>query len=150
MSASTRSSVTRKSSLSKSSSTDKSTKSSPNSSKTPSTVSGNKQKMQYTKTRERMVDGKIPLYKYENYGSQSSINPNMSPSCDCIFNDMRACFNGILMYWPPTLMSKLRVSQIAFFELFSEQGKTFRKSVFLNPGSHACNFQNNRKALEEF
>nr|XP_036675535.1 serine/threonine-protein phosphatase 2B catalytic subunit 1 isoform X1 [Drosophila suzukii]XP_036675536.1 serine/threonine-protein phosphatase 2B catalytic subunit 1 isoform X1 [Drosophila suzukii]XP_036675537.1 serine/threonine-protein phosphatase 2B catalytic subunit 1 isoform X1 [Drosophila suzukii]XP_036675538.1 serine/threonine-protein phosphatase 2B catalytic subunit 1 isoform X1 [Drosophila suzukii] len=60
MSASTRSSVTRKSSLSKSSSTDKSTKSSPNSSKTPSTVSGNKQKMQYTKTRERMVDD-VPL-----------------------------------------------------------------------------------------
>ncbi|XP_037722655.1 serine/threonine-protein phosphatase 2B catalytic subunit 1 isoform X1 [Drosophila subpulchrella] len=60
MSASTRSSVTRKSSLSKSSSTDKSTKSSPNSSKTPTTASGNKQKMQYTKTRERMVDD-VPL-----------------------------------------------------------------------------------------
>ncbi|XP_070073494.1 serine/threonine-protein phosphatase 2B catalytic subunit 1 isoform X1 [Drosophila takahashii] len=60
MSASTRSSVTRKSSLSKSSSTDKSTKSSANSSKTATTASGNKQKMQYTKTRERMVDD-VPL-----------------------------------------------------------------------------------------
>ncbi|XP_016951117.3 serine/threonine-protein phosphatase 2B catalytic subunit 1 isoform X1 [Drosophila biarmipes] len=60
MSASTRSSVTRKSSLSKSSSTDKSSKSSPNSSKAPAAPSGNKQKMQYTKTRERMVDD-VPL-----------------------------------------------------------------------------------------
>ncbi|XP_043657203.1 serine/threonine-protein phosphatase 2B catalytic subunit 1 isoform X1 [Drosophila teissieri] len=60
MSASTRSSVTRKSSLSKSSSSDKSAKSSPNSAKTPTTASGNKQKMQYTKTRERMVDD-VPL-----------------------------------------------------------------------------------------
>ncbi|KAH8363458.1 hypothetical protein KR084_010651 [Drosophila pseudotakahashii] len=60
MSASTRSSVTRKSSLSKSSSSDKSTKSSANSSKTATTASGNKQKMQYTKTRERMVDD-VPL-----------------------------------------------------------------------------------------
>ncbi|EDW99174.1 serine/threonine-protein phosphatase 2B catalytic subunit 1 isoform X1 [Drosophila yakuba] len=60
MSASTRSSVTRKSSLSKSSSSDKSAKSSSNSAKTPTTASGNKQKMQYTKTRERMVDD-VPL-----------------------------------------------------------------------------------------
>ncbi|KQS51983.1 serine/threonine-protein phosphatase 2B catalytic subunit 1 isoform X2 [Drosophila erecta] len=60
MSASTRSSVTRKSSLSKSSSSDKSAKSSPNSSKTPTAASGNKQKMQYTKTKERMVDD-VPL-----------------------------------------------------------------------------------------
>ncbi|XP_052836964.1 serine/threonine-protein phosphatase 2B catalytic subunit 1 isoform X1 [Drosophila gunungcola] len=60
MSASTRSSVTRKSSLSKSASADKSTKSSSSSSKTPPAASGNKQKMQYTKTRERMVDD-VPL-----------------------------------------------------------------------------------------
>ncbi|KMZ06956.1 serine/threonine-protein phosphatase 2B catalytic subunit 1 isoform X2 [Drosophila simulans] len=58
--ASTRSSVTRKSSLSKSSSSDKSAKSSTNSSKSPTAASGNKQKMQYTKTRERMVDD-VPL-----------------------------------------------------------------------------------------
>ncbi|XP_032579188.1 serine/threonine-protein phosphatase 2B catalytic subunit 1 isoform X2 [Drosophila sechellia] len=58
--ASTRSSVTRKSSLSKSSSSDKSAKSSSNSSKSPTAASGNKQKMQYTKTRERMVDD-VPL-----------------------------------------------------------------------------------------
>nr|NP_001247377.1 calcineurin A1, isoform B [Drosophila melanogaster]AFH06694.1 calcineurin A1, isoform B [Drosophila melanogaster] len=57
---STRSSVTRKSSLSKSSSSDKSAKSSSNSSKSPTAASGNKQKMQYTKTRERMVDD-VPL-----------------------------------------------------------------------------------------
>ncbi|KAH8232232.1 hypothetical protein KR032_002462 [Drosophila birchii] len=61
MSASTRSSVTRKSSLSKSASTDKSTKSSTSSSKNPPTAAtGSKQKMQYTKTRERMVDD-VPL-----------------------------------------------------------------------------------------
>ncbi|XP_044314594.1 LOW QUALITY PROTEIN: serine/threonine-protein phosphatase 2B catalytic subunit 1 [Drosophila rhopaloa] len=60
MSASTRSSVTRKSSLSKSASTEKSTKSSSSSSKSPPAASGNKQKMQYTKTRERMVDD-VPL-----------------------------------------------------------------------------------------
>ncbi|KAH8247709.1 hypothetical protein KR038_008792 [Drosophila bunnanda] len=61
MSASTRSSVTRKSSLSKSASSDKSTKSSTSSSKNPPTaVTGNKQKMQYTKTKERMVDD-VPL-----------------------------------------------------------------------------------------
>ncbi|XP_017124175.1 serine/threonine-protein phosphatase 2B catalytic subunit 1 isoform X2 [Drosophila elegans] len=60
MSASTRSSVTRKSSLSKSASADKSTKSSSSSSKTPPAAGGNKQKMQYTKTRERMVDD-VPL-----------------------------------------------------------------------------------------
>ncbi|XP_017037363.1 serine/threonine-protein phosphatase 2B catalytic subunit 1 isoform X1 [Drosophila kikkawai] len=62
MSASTRSSVTRKSSLSKSASADKSTKSSASSSKNPTTpaASGNKQKMQYTKTKERMVDD-VPL-----------------------------------------------------------------------------------------
>ncbi|BFF92337.1 serine/threonine-protein phosphatase 2B catalytic subunit 1 [Drosophila madeirensis] len=66
MSASTRSSVTRKSSLSKSSTAEKSTKSSTSSSKTTSTAAsappngGSKQKMQYTKTRERMVDD-VPL-----------------------------------------------------------------------------------------
>ncbi|KPU72863.1 uncharacterized protein Dana_GF22934, isoform C [Drosophila ananassae] len=61
MSTSTRSSVTRKSSLSKSGSSDKSTKSSTGSSKTSSSpTSGNKQKMQYTKTKERMVDD-VPL-----------------------------------------------------------------------------------------
>ncbi|XP_017039407.1 serine/threonine-protein phosphatase 2B catalytic subunit 1 isoform X1 [Drosophila ficusphila] len=60
MSTSTRSSVTRKSSLSKSSSSDKSTKSSSSSSKAAAAPSGNKQKMQYTKTRERMVDD-VPL-----------------------------------------------------------------------------------------
>ncbi|XP_017101172.2 serine/threonine-protein phosphatase 2B catalytic subunit 1 isoform X2 [Drosophila bipectinata] len=61
MSTSTRSSVTRKSSLSKSTSSDKSTKSSTGSSKTSSTPSsGSKQKMQYTKTKERMVDD-VPL-----------------------------------------------------------------------------------------
>ncbi|SPP80842.1 serine/threonine-protein phosphatase 2B catalytic subunit 1 isoform X1 [Drosophila guanche] len=67
MSASTRSSVTRKSSLSKISTAEKSTKSSTSSSKTTSTAAtaappngGSKQKMQYTKTRERMVDD-VPL-----------------------------------------------------------------------------------------
>ncbi|KAH8313812.1 hypothetical protein KR067_012149, partial [Drosophila pandora] len=61
MSTSTRSSVTRKSSLSKSGSSDKSTKSSTGSSKSSSSpTSGNKQKMQYTKTKERMVDD-VPL-----------------------------------------------------------------------------------------
>ncbi|XP_020810977.1 serine/threonine-protein phosphatase 2B catalytic subunit 1 isoform X2 [Drosophila serrata] len=61
MSASTRSSVTRKSSLSKSASADKSTKSSTSSAKNPPTATtGNKQKMQYTKTKERMVDD-VPL-----------------------------------------------------------------------------------------
>ncbi|KAH8332584.1 hypothetical protein KR074_006290, partial [Drosophila pseudoananassae] len=61
MSTSTRSSVTRKSSLSKSASSDKSTKSSTGASKTSSTPSsGSKQKMQYTKTKERMVDD-VPL-----------------------------------------------------------------------------------------
>ncbi|KAH8355574.1 hypothetical protein KR200_007668 [Drosophila serrata] len=61
MSASTRSSVTRKSSLSKSGSADKSTKSSTSSAKNPPTATtGNKQKMQYTKTKERMVDD-VPL-----------------------------------------------------------------------------------------
>ncbi|KAH8293954.1 hypothetical protein KR054_007017 [Drosophila jambulina] len=61
MSASTRSSVTRKSSLSKSASTDKSAKSSTSSAKNPTTAAtGNKQKMQYTKTKERMVDD-VPL-----------------------------------------------------------------------------------------
>ncbi|KAH8306398.1 hypothetical protein KR018_010317 [Drosophila ironensis] len=57
MSASTRSSVTRKSSLSKSASSDKSTKSTSGSSKT---TPAPKQKMQYTKTKERMVDD-VPL-----------------------------------------------------------------------------------------
>ncbi|XP_041447626.1 serine/threonine-protein phosphatase 2B catalytic subunit 1 isoform X1 [Drosophila obscura] len=65
MSASTRTSVTRKSSLSKSSTAEKSTKSSTSSSKTSSTAAappngGSRQKMQYTKTRERMVDD-VPL-----------------------------------------------------------------------------------------
>ncbi|XP_015038832.2 serine/threonine-protein phosphatase 2B catalytic subunit 1 isoform X2 [Drosophila pseudoobscura] len=67
MSASARSSVTRKSSLSKSSTAEKSTKSSTSSSKTTTTSTaaappngGSKQKMQYSKTRERMVDD-VPL-----------------------------------------------------------------------------------------
>ncbi|KAH8382477.1 hypothetical protein KR009_003724 [Drosophila setifemur] len=61
MSASTRSSVTRKSSLSKSASSDKSTKSPSSSSKTTTVASGgSKQKMQYTKTKERMAD-EVPL-----------------------------------------------------------------------------------------
>lgn len=69
MSTSTRSSLTRKSSLAKSGSTDKTTsKSSTTTTTNPSsntaaatkadaTGSGNKQKMQYTKTKERIVDG---------------------------------------------------------------------------------------------
>ncbi|XP_023035390.1 serine/threonine-protein phosphatase 2B catalytic subunit 1 isoform X2 [Drosophila willistoni] len=76
MSTSTRSSVTRKSSLSKSGSSDKSTKSSTASSSSSSSTSskaspktkanpanpgnGSKQKMLYTRTRERMVDD-VPL-----------------------------------------------------------------------------------------
>lgn len=71
MSTSTRSSLTRKSSLAKSGSTDKTTsKSSTTTTTNPSsntaaatkadaTGSGNKQKMQYTKTKERIVDGMI-------------------------------------------------------------------------------------------
>lgn len=70
MSTSTRSSLTRKSSLAKSGSTDKSTSKSSSTTTTTTkssntaadaTGSGNKQKMQYTKTRERIVDG---MYKY--------------------------------------------------------------------------------------
>lgn len=71
MSTSTRSSLTRKSSLAKSGSTDKTTSKSsttttattkPSSNtaaatKADATGSGNKQKMQYTKTKERIVDG---------------------------------------------------------------------------------------------
>lgn len=72
MSTSTRSSLTRKSSLAKSGSTDKATSKSsttttttnPSSNtaaatKADATGSGNKQKMQYTKTKERIVDGMI-------------------------------------------------------------------------------------------
>ncbi|XP_060648399.1 serine/threonine-protein phosphatase 2B catalytic subunit 1 isoform X2 [Drosophila nasuta] len=70
MSTTSRSSLTRKSSLAKSGSTDKTTSKSSSSSKASSntasatksdaTGSGSKQKMQYTKTRERIVDD-VPL-----------------------------------------------------------------------------------------
>ncbi|XP_017849381.1 serine/threonine-protein phosphatase 2B catalytic subunit 1 isoform X3 [Drosophila busckii] len=68
MSTTTRSSLTKKSSLSKSGSTDKSTKAATksttskaaNTTTEPTTGSGSKQKMQYTKTKERIAD-EVPL-----------------------------------------------------------------------------------------